>query len=99
MTTERCKEMEKPKDYALEDSVELDLGVERSPGDTIRILREIAELSQKDLERLTGIPQTTISAIENNRQNLGVERTKTFAKAFNVHPAVILFPNWKSNAA
>jgi len=99
MTTEKCREMGRPKDYVLDDFVELDLGVERSPRDTIRILRGIAELSQKDLERLTGIPQATISAIENNRQNLGVERTKAFAKAFNVRPAVILFPNWKSGAA
>ena len=81
------------------DFVKLDLGVDRTPGDTVRILREMSELTQKDLESRTGIPQTTISAIENNRQNLGVERTKVLAKAFGVHPAVILFPNWKSDAA
>ena len=91
--------MGKPPALDKNDFVKVDLEVDRTPGDTVRILREMSELTQKDLERLTGIPQTTISAIENNRQNLGVERTKVLAKAFGVHPAVILFPNWKNDAA
>jgi transcriptional regulator with XRE-family HTH domain len=91
--------MDKPPIFDQNEYVEFDLEVDRTPGDTIRILREISEWSQKELEAQTGIPQTTISAIENNRQNLGVERTKVFAKVFNVHPSVILFPNWKSDAA
>jgi transcriptional regulator with XRE-family HTH domain len=91
--------MDKPPKFDQNDYVEFDLEVDRTPGDTIRILRQISEWSQKELEAQTGIPQTTISAIENNRQNLGVERTKVFAKVFNVHPSVILFPNWKSDAA
>ncbi len=91
--------MNKPPKFDENDYVEFDLNVKRTPGETIRILREFCEWSQKELEEQTGIPQTTISAIENNRQNLGVERTKVFAKIFRVHPSVILFPNWKSNAA
>ncbi len=91
--------MDKPPKFNEKDYVEFALKAERSPGDSIRILRELCEWSQKELESRTGIPQTTISAIENNRQNLGVERTKVFARVFNVHPSVILFPNWKSDAA
>ena len=91
--------MDKPPKFDESDFVEFDLGVERTPGDSVRILRELCEWSQKDLEARSGIPQTTISAIENNKQNLGVERTKVFAKVFQVHPSVILFPNWKSDAA
>ena len=91
--------MEKPPKFDEKDYVGFDLKAERSPGDSIRILRELCEWSQKELEARTGIPQTTISAIENNRQNLGVERTKVFARVFNVHPSIILFPNWKSDAA
>lgn len=91
--------MNKPPKFDEKDYIEYDLNLKRTPGETIRILRELCEWSQKDLEEQTGIPQTTISAIENNRQNLGVERTKVFAKIFRVHPSVILFPNWKSNAA
>jgi len=91
--------MDKPPKFNQSDYSKFDLGVDRTPGDSVRILRELCEWSQKELEAKAGIPQTTISAIENNRQNLGVERTKVLAKVFNVHPAVILFPNWKTDAA
>jgi transcriptional regulator with XRE-family HTH domain len=42
----------------------------------------------------SGIPQSTISAIENGRIRLGVERAKTLARALQCHPAVLLFPGW-----
>ncbi|HEX4986735.1 MAG TPA: helix-turn-helix transcriptional regulator [Burkholderiales bacterium] len=60
----------------------------------MRILRELQELSQSQLSRHTGIPQATISAIENDRVNLGVERAKILARALNCHPAVLVFPGW-----
>jgi len=69
--------------------------IEVSVGESLRILRELQELSQSELARLTGIPQATISAIENNRVNLGVERAKIFAHALNCHPAVLVFPGWE----
>jgi len=65
-----------------------------SIGESVRILRELQELSQNDLAALSGVPQSTISAIENDRVRLGVERTKTLARALKCHPAVILFPGW-----
>ena len=68
--------------------------VEVSVGDSVRILRELQELTQGQLAELTGIPQSTISAIENGRVNLGVERAKVLARALKCHPAVLVFPNW-----
>ena len=68
--------------------------VEVSVGESVRILRELQELSQTALAKLTGIPQSTISAIENDRINLGVERAKVIARALRCHPAVLVFPNW-----
>ena len=65
-----------------------------SPGDSVRILRELQEMSQNDLAAATGIPQSTISAIENDRVRLGVERAKVLAKALRCHPAVLVFPGW-----
>ncbi len=65
-----------------------------SVGESVRILRELQELSQNDLAALTGIPQSTISAIENDRVNLGVERAKILARALKCHPAVLVFPGW-----
>ena len=66
-----------------------------SVGESVRIIREFQELSQNELARLTGIPQTTISAIENDRVRLGVERAKVLARALKCHPAVLVFPGWE----
>ena len=66
--------------------------VDVSVGESVRIVRELQELSQSQLSGLTGIPQSTISAIENDRVNLGVERAKVLACALRCHPAVIVFP-------
>jgi len=64
----------------------------------VRIIRELQELSQNQLAALTGIPQSTISAIENDRINLGVERAKMLARGLKVHPAVLVFPGWDVEA-
>lgn len=68
--------------------------VDVSVGESVRILRELQEISQNELSEFTGIPQSTISAIENNRVNLGVERAKILARALKCHPAVLVFPGW-----
>ncbi len=68
--------------------------VDISVGESVRILRELQELSQNDLAELTGIAQSTLSAIENNKVKVGVERAKVIARALRVHPAVIVFPAW-----
>ena len=68
--------------------------VDVSVGESVRILRELQEMSQNELAELTGIPQSTISAIENDRVNLGVERAKILARALKCHPAVLVFPGW-----
>jgi transcriptional regulator with XRE-family HTH domain len=66
-----------------------------SVGESVRIIRELQELSQNQLSQLTGIPQATLSAIENNRIQLGVERAKVLARALKVHPGVLVFPGWE----
>ena len=61
----------------------------------MRIIRELQEMSQNDLARMTGIPQSTISAVENDRVNLGVERAKVIARMLKCHPAVLVFLGWE----
>lgn len=68
--------------------------VEVSVGESVRILRELQEMSQNELATATGIPQSTISAIENGRVRLGVDRAKVLARALRCHPAVLVFPGW-----
>ncbi|MCF6211971.1 MAG: helix-turn-helix domain-containing protein [Gammaproteobacteria bacterium] len=69
--------------------------VDITVGESVKIIRELQELSQNELAELTNIPQSTISAIENNRVKLGVERAKVLASALNCHPAVLVFPGWQ----
>ena len=77
------------KDYKLANR-QIDVSV----GESVRIIRELQEMSQNELAKATGIPQSTISAIENDRVNLGVERAKQLAIALKCHPAVLVFPVW-----
>ncbi len=68
--------------------------IDVSVGESVRIIRELQELTQDEVSQRTGIPQSTISAIENDRINLGVERAKVIARALRCHPAVLVFPGW-----
>lgn len=69
--------------------------VDVTVGESVRIIRELQEMSQNELAELAGIPQSTISAIENDKVKLGVERAKALARALKVHPAVLVFPGWE----
>ena len=69
--------------------------IEVSVGESVRIVRKLQGLSQNELSKLTKIPQATISAIENDRIKLGVERAKVIARALKCHPAVLVFPGWE----
>ena len=68
-----------------------------SAGESVRIIRELQSLSQNQLAKRTGIPQATLSAIENDRVRLGVERAKVLARALKCHPAVLVFPGWEDH--
>jgi transcriptional regulator with XRE-family HTH domain len=65
-----------------------------SIGESVRIIRELQELSQNELSSITGIPQSTLSAIEHDKIKIGVERAKILARALKCHPAVLVFPGW-----
>lgn len=73
--------------------------VDVSVGESVRIIRELQGYSQNELAKLARIPQATISAIENDRVKLGVDRAKVLAAALKCHPAVLVFPGWKIGKA
>jgi transcriptional regulator with XRE-family HTH domain len=60
----------------------------------LRTVRELQELTQSELARLTGIAQSNLSALETGARELGRERSLVLAKALRVHPAVLLFPDF-----
>ena len=66
-----------------------------SVGESVRIIRELQGLTQSQLAQFTNIPQATLSAIENDKINLGVERAKVLGRALKVHPGVLVFPGWQ----
>lgn len=56
-------------------------------------LRMERGLTQVALSKLCGIPQPVLSAIENNKATLGLNRAKKLARALKVHPGLLLFPD------
>lgn len=65
-----------------------------SVGESVRVIHELQGLTQSELARRTKIPQSTISAIETDTINLGVERAETLARVLRCHPAVLVIPCW-----
>lgn len=69
--------------------------IDVSIGESVRILRQLQELNQRELARRIGIPKATVSAIENDWVNLGVQRRKFLARALRCPPAALVFPGWE----
>ena len=76
------------------DFVKSKVHVDVTPGEALKMIRQLQGLSQNDLAELTGISQSNISALENDYVQLGRDRALTLAKALHVHPSVLLFPSF-----
>lgn len=68
-----------------------------TPGQAVRMTRELQALSQVELAELCDMTQTEISALEGGRQTMGHERAAKLARALRVHPATLLFPSWEED--
>ncbi len=64
-------------------------------GEVIKTLRELKGWMQKDLAKRCGILVTNLSLLENNRIDIGKHRAEQLAKAFKIHPAIIMFPEYE----
>ena len=67
-------------------------------GEVIRILRGKKGWTQEELARRSNISATNLSMLENDRLDIGKRRAVALAKAFGVHPALIMFPEYESRA-
>jgi transcriptional regulator with XRE-family HTH domain len=65
-------------------------------GEVIQTLRELKGWTQNELARRSGINATNISLLENDKVEIGKKRVEQLAKAFDVHPAIIMFPEYES---
>ncbi len=77
------------KDFVLEKSRKI-----LTTGKTIALLRELKGWVQNDLACRSKISVTNISLLENDRIEIGKKRAVKLAKAFGIHPAVIMFPEY-----
>ena len=67
-----------------------------STGEVIQILRQKKGWTQEDLAKRSGMHANNISLLENDRVDIGKRRAEQLAKAFGVHPATIMFPEYES---
>ncbi len=65
-----------------------------TPGESLKILRELQGWTQVDLSKKVGISQSNISALEGNTRQLDRKKAIAFAKVLKVHPAILLFPDF-----
>ncbi|MFH1288750.1 MAG: helix-turn-helix transcriptional regulator [bacterium] len=65
-------------------------------GEVIQMLRELKGWTQAKLAERSGITTTNISLLENGRLEIGKKRAELLAKAFDVHPATIMFPKYEA---
>lgn len=70
--------------------------VRLNTAEVIRMLRELKGWTQQELARRSGINAANISLLENNRVEIGKKRAESLAKAFGVHPAIIMFPEYEA---
>ena len=68
--------------------------VSLSVAETIAMLRELKGWTQVELAKRSGIAATNISRLENGHLDLGKQRAIALAKAFGVHPATLMFPDY-----
>jgi transcriptional regulator with XRE-family HTH domain len=48
------------------------------------------------LAQRSGITASNISLLENKKVDIGKKRTEQLARAFDVHPAIIMFPEYEA---
>lgn len=64
-------------------------------GEVIKMLRDLKLWTQEELAKRSGISPTNLSALENDRVEIGKRRAEQLAKAFDIHPAIIMFPEYE----
>ncbi len=62
-------------------------------GKIIKSFRTNFRITQKEMCHVVGITETNLSAIENDRREIGVELATRLGAFLGVHPSILLFPN------
>ena len=67
--------------------------VKSTPGSIVRAFRKNFDLTLKDLEKITGIDETNLSAMEHDKREIGLKSAILLSAAFGIDPDQILFPD------
>ena len=70
---------------------ELGTGQE-TPNETVRTFRKGLGMTLKEVEEVTGIRESHLSAIENGKIEMTQHYAEVFAAAFGLHPTAFLYP-------
>lgn len=65
-------------------------------GEVIKMLRELKGWTQEELAKYCSINAKNISMLENDKLEIGKKRALQIASAFDVHPAIIMFPEYEA---
>lgn len=71
----------------MKDFIKARKRIEVSTGESVKMIRQLQGLSQNQLAEMTGIPQSTLSAIENDRINIGVRAGKSTGPCPEMSPS------------
>ena len=82
--------------HTIQDFVSAEPHAVLTTGEVIRMLRELKGWTQKVLAERSSINITNISLLENDKIAIGKKRVLQLANAFDVHPAIIMFPEYES---
>jgi len=67
-----------------------------STGEVIRMLRELKGWTQNELAKRSSVSVRNLSLPENGKVDIGKKRAGNLARAFEVHPAIIMFPEYEA---
>lgn len=67
-----------------------------STGETITMLRDLMGWRQEESAKRSGINAKNISMLENDKVEIGKKRAESLANAFDIHPAIIMFPEYEA---
>ena len=84
------------KSHTINKFVNAEAHAALTTGEVIRMLRELKNWTQQTLAKRSGISVTNLSLLENEKIEIGKKRVVQLALAFDVHPAIIMFPEYEA---
>jgi len=71
---------------------------ETSTGGIIKAFRKNFNVTQKEMADIIGINESNMSAIENDRREIGTDLATRIGAFLGIHPSLLLFPNGQEEA-